>query len=28
MLKVKQKRNLYIFYLPHYSPHLNIIEKI
>lgn len=27
-LKYWQKRGLYIFYLPPYSPHLNIIERL
>ena len=28
LLNVWQKRGLYIFYLPPYSPHLNIIERL
>ena len=28
LLKVWQTRGLYIFYLPPYSPHLNIIERL
>lgn len=28
LLKVWQNRGLYIFYLPPYSPHLNIIERL
>ena len=28
LLKVWQSRGLYIFYLPPYSPHLNIIERL
>ena len=27
-LRIWQKRGLYIFYLPPYSPHLNIIERL
>lgn len=27
-LEIWQKRGLYIFYLPPYSPHLNIIERL
>ncbi len=27
-IEVWQKRDLYIFYLPPYSPHLNIIERL
>ena len=27
-IKFWQKRGLYIFYLPPYSPHLNIIERL
>lgn len=28
LLEIWQKRGLYIFYLPPYSPHLNIIERL
>lgn len=28
LLKIWQQRGLYIFYLPPYSPHLNIIERL
>lgn len=28
LLKIWQSRGLYIFYLPPYSPHLNIIERL
>ena len=28
LLKIWQKRGVYIFYLPPYSPHLNIIERL
>ena len=28
LFKIWQNRELYIFYLPPYSPHLNIIERL
>jgi len=27
-IKIRQQRGLYIFYLPRYSPHLNIVETL